>query len=352
MRGHPPPEGYREADWHQFKLDALALLHPQHGYAAALIAAGWDTLSLFGLHPTRPYRRVSHMGLAACLHGAELLEIAPDAIGLRHRTGTTGGSLTRFYRTTVQPGAVPAWSFQPDDQPEENQMAYEEDAFLDPDAYQSDPMAFLRYHVEELFSRGTNPHIPAGSFTRRVGRDLVITDLSQGALCDAYTSRIGWMLTTGVAGEVPLRVWSPTRAKQIPKPDNRDWKTAFWCQLALQIEGEVIRLVWESSQGASWKGYREVMLMLATSKHAPQLPLIKHTGHTPTMVPVFEIISFEDRPSCLPTDPEKYEKGERTNQGNGGYRERQVQRGGGPSWDAPARSQSAGGSLPDDDIPF
>jgi hypothetical protein len=356
MRGHPPPELFDEARWHQFRLDALALLHPQRGHAETLLAAGWDTLSLFGLHPTRPYRRVSHMGLAACLRGAEVLEIAPDAIRLRHGTG----SLARFYRTPSQPGAVPAWSFHDDhhDQPQESPMAYEENVALDPDAYQSEAMAFLGYHVKGLHPPGQDA-TPGGSFTRRVGRDRLITDLSQGTIFDFATSRIGWMLTTGVPGEAPLRVWSPTRAKQIPKPDDRDWRTAFWAQLALQVEGEVIRLVWETSQGTSWKAYRELMLMLAGDgpKRLPQLPLVAHTGHTPTMMPTFRIISFEDRPACLPTDPEKLERSEgresrqsqRGGNGTGGYVSRPPQR---PGWDTPSDDRPSDDSWGDEPIPF
>jgi hypothetical protein len=103
MRGHPPPLGFSEADWHQFKRDGLALL-AEHGPRLARL--GWTTLDLFGLHDTRPGVRVSHSGLARFLHGDAIAELTERHARIRRRT--TGSVLT-FYRSPAQPGAVPAW---------------------------------------------------------------------------------------------------------------------------------------------------------------------------------------------------------------------------------------------------
>jgi hypothetical protein len=356
MCGHPPPPGYHPDVWRQLRTDAIRLLDPKQGHAEALLAVGWDTLSLFGLHPTRPARRVSHMGLVAVMHGAELVEITPEAIQLRHRTG----SLLRFYRTPAEHriGALPAWGFHDhhhhhdDDNPnsyqqENDDMPYEIDANVDPAAVAGDSLAFLSWCVQQIMAVQNMAAIPACSFALRSGGSRELADLSLGALFDWVTSRIGWMFTSGIAGEPPQRLWSPSRTKLIPKPDDgRDWKIAFWCQGALFTGGGMSRWIWESSQVASFKAYKELMMMLAIEgpKHLPQLPLIAHTGQTSTKSPIFQIIDYIDRPACLPADadPERFERRERdeyrpdANNGTGSGRQvQQVQRAPDSMWDAP-----------------
>jgi hypothetical protein len=194
-------------------------------------------------------------------------------------------------------------------------MSYDESIAFDPDALINLPSgrAWLGWHVAAV----PRENIPAGSFTLRSGNTREIIDLSAGFCFDWPTSLIGWMHTEGVRGEPPRRIWSETRSKLPPRPapiNGRPWKHAFWSQACLFIGTEPVRVIWESGQEASWKAYRDLMIQLAAGapKRLPKLPLIAFTETSPVMVPMFEVASYIDRPTCLPTEPEDSQS-----QGNG-----------------------------------
>jgi hypothetical protein len=69
MRGHPPPAGWAERSWRQFKLDAFALLAEHGSHAAAL---DWRTEELFGVHREHATARVAASGLARFIHGGSV----------------------------------------------------------------------------------------------------------------------------------------------------------------------------------------------------------------------------------------------------------------------------------------
>jgi hypothetical protein len=102
MRGHPPPLGFTTHNWHQFKLDALALLR-NHGNRLATL--GWTTLDLFGLHKTVPAVRVDASGLVRFIHGSTITEVTAHTAIIRRPTG----SVLTYRRTDPQPDTVPAW---------------------------------------------------------------------------------------------------------------------------------------------------------------------------------------------------------------------------------------------------
>jgi hypothetical protein len=102
MRGHPAPAGFAERNWHQLKLDALALLR-DHG--DRLAALGWTTLDLFGLHRTLPAVRVDASGLVRFIHGGTITGITATTAGIRRPTG----AVLTYRRTAPHPDTVPAW---------------------------------------------------------------------------------------------------------------------------------------------------------------------------------------------------------------------------------------------------
>lgn len=105
MRGHPPPAGWSEHAWRQFKLDAFALLAAHGSHAAAL---DWRTEELFGLHCECAAARVAASGLARFIHGGSVIEITDQLARIRRQSG----AVLTYRRTEPQPGAVPAWKLQ------------------------------------------------------------------------------------------------------------------------------------------------------------------------------------------------------------------------------------------------
>ena len=101
----PPPPGVPPHRWHTFQVSAVRLVR-DHG--AALQAAGWDTLDLFGLHAVAPAMNAAGMGLAWLLGDTgTVLDVGPDAVGMRC---TPGGARLAFHRRQgTRAGAVPAW---------------------------------------------------------------------------------------------------------------------------------------------------------------------------------------------------------------------------------------------------
>ena len=106
MRDHSPPTGFRDRDWHQWKLDARTLLI-EHGPQAAEM--GWRTEELFGFHREYPAARVVASGLARFIHGGAVIEITDQFARIRRRSG----AVLTYRRIAPQPGTIPAWELQP-----------------------------------------------------------------------------------------------------------------------------------------------------------------------------------------------------------------------------------------------
>jgi hypothetical protein len=335
MRGHPPPDDIRERDWHQFKLDAIALIDR---YGPQLAAAGWDTLDLFGFANRCPGARIDASGIARFLHGGTLVAIERTHVRIRRPTGV---ELT-YSRITPPPGTVPAWTLHSKPQPTRREtVPYEETTTLDPSAFappSTSTAAWLRWHAEASQS-GLAP----GTFSLRSGGEIQPLDLSIGACFDWPTSVIGWGFTEGATGVRPQWLWSTTRSKLPPQPepiDGKTWKHAFCCQLCVFVAGQPIRVIWESNQVSAWLAFRDTHVALAQlgPRELPKLPILTHAGITANKGPLFKISKFAARPACLPQDPDDIG---RNNSGNGRMSSARP----GPSvWDAPAPG--------DDEIPF
>jgi hypothetical protein len=94
----------RLAIW-PFVLDELAAFERAWGESAR--TAGWDELSLYGLHSRAPAANLAAMGAAflVALSGWQVIAVGPGAIVLVSRTG----SRLRIYRRPPDPAAVLAW---------------------------------------------------------------------------------------------------------------------------------------------------------------------------------------------------------------------------------------------------
>jgi hypothetical protein len=75
-------------------------------------AAGWDDLSLYGLHRRAPYANVAAMGAAflAALNSWHVIGVGADAIAIV----SPAGSRLKIYREPPDPDAVVAWSLVSD----------------------------------------------------------------------------------------------------------------------------------------------------------------------------------------------------------------------------------------------
>lgn len=100
------PDTITPVRWAALAATSTRLLR-DHG--AALHAAGWDALDLFGLHATAPATNPPGWGLAWLLGSTgEVLDVAPEVIGLRR--GPDGARLA--YRrgcAAARARMVPAW---------------------------------------------------------------------------------------------------------------------------------------------------------------------------------------------------------------------------------------------------
>ena len=100
----PAPPAIVAGRWRELARTSARLLD-DHG--AALHAAGWRTLDVFGLHGVAPATYGPGWGLAWLLGArGDVLDVAADAVGMRWHPG---GARMAFRRRPLTAGAVPAW---------------------------------------------------------------------------------------------------------------------------------------------------------------------------------------------------------------------------------------------------
>lgn len=107
LASRPAPPTIAPRRWAVLAATSARLLR-DHG--AALHAAHWDTIALFGLHPDAPATNPAGWGVAWLLgeHG-EVLDVAPDVIGMRREP--RGWRMVCVRRPGgPPPGIVPAWA--------------------------------------------------------------------------------------------------------------------------------------------------------------------------------------------------------------------------------------------------
>jgi hypothetical protein len=294
LRGHPPPSGFREPAWRQFKLDAIALLRT-HG--PRLAALGWTTLQLFGLHDTHPSVRVSHSGLARFLHGGTIVDVTRRHARIRRRSG----SVLTFYAVDDQSGAVPAWALH---QPEQQGMTEMAEYTMDLDTGAQDQGPWLRFHAQATHDGRHGP----GAWSLRDSAGSAEVSLSGGFVFDWPNSRTGWMRATGLAGQAPEKTWNASRTRFERQPGD-DWKRVIYVPIAWLADGHQSRAIWEQANASAWMAFRDIMALIrdAALKELPKLPLLCCTGHRPvrlgagsTLIPQFRLTRYVPRPYCLP----------------------------------------------------
>jgi hypothetical protein len=341
MRGHPPPRGFTERDWHQWKVDALELF-AVHGPNA--VALGWRTEELFGLHCDHPAPCVDASGLTRFIHGGSVIEITSQLARIRRRSG----AVLTYRRTKPRLGAVPAWELR-----RENNMAFETTMELDTGAPELGP--FLTWHVQE------NGVLQPGSFSIRENGIRTPLDLTEGFCFDRATSSIGWMLTSGQAGVPPQKRWSLSRAKLEPCPGD-GWKKAFSVQIAYMQNGRVAgRAVWEQDSVAAFQSYVDIMALIrdTAKSELPRLPVLAFTGTRTVgkksiLVAQCRLIRYVGRPICLPIEDDQ----QGTNDENGASATAVTPKGNGSmnmagkALTLPASGAPQGGGDLDDEIPF
>ena len=100
----PAPRAIEAGRWRELAHTSARLLD---GHGAALHAAGWRTLDVFGLHGLAPATYGPGWGLAWLLGGrGDVLDVTADAVGMHWHSG---GARMAFRRQPDTAGAVPAW---------------------------------------------------------------------------------------------------------------------------------------------------------------------------------------------------------------------------------------------------
>jgi hypothetical protein len=296
MRGHPPPSGFSERSWYQYRWDALALLGC-HG--PRLAALGWQTCELFALHRTHPAARVAASGLARFIHGGSITDITDQYARVRHLTG----AILTYRRTDPQPGAVPAWELHTTQGG--NDMADYSTGF---DTGAQDTGPWLIWHAS---ATRDGAHKPGTWSVKDASGTRTAVNLTPGFVLDWPASKTGWMQASGVPGVAPKKQWNASRSKFERQPGD-DFKKAIHAPVAYLVDGTPAFAIWEQNSVAAFMGFADLMTQLFANAAAelPKLPVLAFTTHRQvklsngvTLVPVFQLKRFVARPVCLP-DPD------------------------------------------------
>lgn len=97
-----PPPGIRPARWQQVIDDAGRFIDR---WAATAARLGWDTASVFAVHPEKPEARVDMAGLVWLIDGSEVVAISADTAKLRHKRG----AVLSYYRRPRGEPLVMVW---------------------------------------------------------------------------------------------------------------------------------------------------------------------------------------------------------------------------------------------------
>jgi hypothetical protein len=147
----------------------------------------------------------------------------------------------------------------------------------------------------------------AGTWSVRDSAGRTTVNLTPGFVFDWPAAQTGWMQTTGVPGVAPQKRWNASRAKFERQPSD-DWKRALRVPVAYTPDA---RAMWEQASASAWMGFVDLMQLLKDSApgELPKLPLIAATGHRQvklgngvTLVPIFKLPRFVQRPLCLPDE--------------------------------------------------
>jgi hypothetical protein len=106
------PHAIPETTWTWLQAAAGELLTR---WGRQLVAHGWGTLEVFGVHFEAPMPRVDCAGLLAMLSAHHKIEaVSAKSVSIR----TESGALLRYYRPLAQnPGIVPVWELTTGDPP-------------------------------------------------------------------------------------------------------------------------------------------------------------------------------------------------------------------------------------------
>ena len=105
MQTMPPPLDMPALRWQQMINDTGLFLDR---WAMEVLAVGWTSLDLFGVHPKAPYRAIFYAGLVSLLNGRPVIAITADTAiidcgkGVHHT----------YQRCQPKPGQIPLWELK------------------------------------------------------------------------------------------------------------------------------------------------------------------------------------------------------------------------------------------------
>ena len=100
------PDGFDRERWNKVVDDAYLLLRD---YGAVAAFFGWNTLDLFGCHPTEPDTRVDCKGIALLMRGGEVVSLDRISAHIRMPSGALLTHLRHAHH-----GSVPLWQIVAD----------------------------------------------------------------------------------------------------------------------------------------------------------------------------------------------------------------------------------------------
>ena len=144
--------------------------------------------------------------------------------------------------------------------------------------------------------------VPARNFYIRSTDGKKPYDASNGIVFDMDALKTGWQHSEGAVGVPPTWKWNPTVSQMMPKPGD-DYKKGFSVPVAI---GGGESAVFEQAGASVWQALEQIAPILQQRPDAKSLPMLRHVDSKfvqfnkgSTVVPVFELVKWVDRPDCL-----------------------------------------------------
>jgi hypothetical protein len=135
-----------------------------------------------------------------------------------------------------------------------------------------------------------------------------------GQLCGSL--KFGWAKSDGEIGKAPERRWNKSPLKKEPRPDESKtsqggyvWRNALSVRAAIS---QTVAVTWEDEGWGGFKGFSALIHIInqGFATNEGLCPMVRCAGYvdegsgtSATSVPIFEILKWVKRPTCLDEEP-------------------------------------------------